>query len=135
MQNCFVLHRSKDSHASARTDNDCIFKTNAAIFHTTRLQAVWVDVSLAAAEPTCGSTGRPPLPTVLLLLGARNSFKTRLFMTFTVAQMSASMTPGGITLTKPKSCRSRQSNKHEGLKDKPLVVSDTGDTLARTPHS
>lgn len=37
--------------------------------------------------------------------------EAHLFMTFTVAQMSASMTPGGITLTKPKSCR--RADKYE----------------------
>lgn len=37
-----------------------------------------------------------------------------LFITFTVAQMSASMTPGGITLTKPKSCR--RTTRHRAQK-------------------
>ena len=43
-------------------------------------------------------------------------------MTFTVAQMSASMTPGGITLTKPKSCQGDKGTRtRESVRDSSLL--------------
>lgn len=100
-----------------------------------RLLACSRSTSQTAVECTCIHVRRKRgmmLPRRLGIHGTRTTTTARppdaqqcqayLFMTFTVAQMSASMTPGGITLTKPKSCQGdKGTSTRESVRDSSLL--------------